>query len=438
MEKEKIPFWRNAKVKLVTTFIRRLMETFVASIIPSFICVALIYIKPSDNAWIILTIGAAVVFALFNWLCWMRFKVKYDSVKYFYTVNLIIYGIFFLTSILLFFYGGYLVYSISFAGLRVLEPLGIRTLYSVIIMNCIMLMLMVICERFCAKNIITLRQLLLKNHGDKAEIEDKSANAVPMQRDKVVKAMSVDEADKLEEQDRDEALNAVQELADSMPESVVDMNISKGRGENINFVEIDDIDNDITDGDFNAHDEAMREFNENKQYSGDALWNSAIYNGRTDDNKPVPELDEEDYFSKFTDEQQIISDDDDETEIWDKNVYQGRDSKNKVDTSEISVDDEETHEKPIDMTEYDSDGLWGSGFYQGKNKGVMPERVMDYDDEEAERTVNYSDQYGSDRLWDNIGNPNFIDDEPEQETNPNVEYDTDSLWSSEVYQGRKK
>ena len=79
------------------------------------------------------------------------------------------------------------------------------------------------------------------------------------------------------------------EAAESEPEELWNDDISKGHGETIVRVDYSEEGTDTDENDFVPG----AEVNENEDYEADSLWNSEIYEGRTEGGKPVTDFEDE-------------------------------------------------------------------------------------------------------------------------------------------------
>ncbi len=422
MEESRLGLWLERALPKILLFIIRIVETFAASIIPSVISVIIIFLAPSERSWSVLSAFCFVVTMAVNWYFWLDFAVERESVKEFYIINGIVQAIYIAASIVGYFFLGYLVYSMTFAYLRVFEIFDMKTIQSVLLTDGVTVLIMIVCERWSRGHIDKIREVLKKNGADKIEMEDKSENVVPTKRDQVIETLSVEEMAEQVEKDEEERLEIAKKIAESEPEDLWSDDISKGHGESIERVDYSEEGTDTDEHDFVPGSEE----NENADYSADSLWNSEIYKGRTDDGKPVADFEDE-----MSD---AMPEEPDDGPLWSEEFYKERD---RSEALENIYEEEEATAAPEDIP-YDADSLWNSDFYLGNNKDDIPERMLDLDDEpDGSLNEEAESAYEPDALWDELRIGTEENAEEEEPVNPNEEYDSDSLWDKDMYRGKK-
>lgn len=433
---------RNSKAKFAIIFLIKTVETFAASVVPSVISVMIILFNPNEKSWAVMKFVSFVVTAYVNWRFWLKYAAMKSGPKEFYLMNGLTYLLYFASSVIGYYTLGYFVYSMTYANLRVFEMFGMKTLQSVLCSNGIMVLILVCCERFSHIRFNQFLEWISKNGSDTIEMEDILTDDTPMQQDKVIESLSIEEIAENMVHEENEAIEAKKRALEMMPEGVFDEeNMTKGHGEKVEYTETVNLDNDLTEGDFNPASVAQQEYEENMQYSGDSLWSSHIYAGRTADGKPITEYDEEDMREAFR--QMPESDDtaDDNGSLWDEGIYQGRRAGAGINIP--NPDDDTADDRKIN---YDADALWESNFYQGRNQDSIPKKTLDFDDNVFEIPAANANDYASDDLWDSVSQGKGkkvrrleAEEEEDVTTNANMsaDYDADSLWDN-VYQGRKK
>ena len=418
MEKSRIRAWLDKVIPVFRLYLIRTVETFAASVVPSAVSVFIIFLAPNERSWMVLSIFSFVLTAAANWYFWLDFVVMRGSVKEFYLVNGTAQALYIGASIGGYYFLGYLVYSMAFAGLRSLEEFGMSTFESVITINAVYVVLMIVCERWARRHTEKIREILKKNNSaDKVEMEDKSKELVPTLQNKKVKMLSVEEMAVQVQKDEQERIDAAREAAESEPEQLWNDNISKGHGE-----EIQRVDYSAAGSDIDEHDHVTA--NENEAYGADSLWNKEIYNGK----EPITDYGDEN-------DAPIRTDDTEDEPLWDKSFYESRGKAAELD--ELYAEEEATP-APEEIG-YDADSLWNSDFYRGTDKSDIPEKVLDLSDE-PEKPDEPED--GDERLWGDIyrgadETPVVETDEEEASINPNEDYGADSLWSSDMHMGKQ-
>lgn len=436
MEESKLGIWLEKALPQIFLFIIRIVETFAASIVPSILSVIVIFFSPSEKAWSVLSIFTFIITIVVNWYFWLDFVVERESVKKFYIVNGTVYAIYAAVSIVGYFFLGYLVYSMSFANLRMFEVFDerifkefhISTLQSIIITNILTVIIMIICERWSRFHIDKIKAFFTANGADKVEMASEE-EVLPTKSNKVVTPLSVEEMEKQIKRDEEERLEIAKKINEKVPDELWNENISKGRGGVIERVDYTKEGTDLDETDFDP----MKEHNENIGYDSDSLWNSEIYIGRTADGKPITDFDYEDNEDPPQEEDEPI---------WSKDFYKGKNKEQTIKYLEKIYEQEEDEYKAAVQSEipYGAESLWESDFYKGRNKDHIPDKVLDFDDEVEKPPETETDRYDTDSLWDNITKGNVDpEDTIDQETtiNPNIDYDVDSLWDKNMYRGRK-
>ncbi|MGN0164217.1 MAG: hypothetical protein ACI4EA_11660 [Candidatus Ornithomonoglobus sp.] len=437
---------RSQKVKFAIIFLIKTVETFMASIIPSVISVFMIFFNPNEKSWAVMKIVSFVVTACVNWRLWLKYAAMKSGPKEFYLMNGLTYLLYFASSVIGYYTLGYLVYSMTYANLRVFEIFGMKTMESILCSNGIMLLILVCCERFSNIQFKRFLEWTHKNGSDRIEMNDILTDDTPMQQDRVIESLSIEEIANNMIREEQEAIEAKRIALKMMPDSTFDEGtMTKGRGEKVERAEVVDMDNDLTEGDFNASEAAQKEYEQNMQYSGDSLWSSSIYIGRTKDGKPITEYDEEgmhEVLDQMIEDDAAAYDTDDTGSLWDEGIYQGRHVSGGINVMDPDAADTTDDEK----INYDADSLWENSFYQGRNKDSVPEKALDFDDAVSEHTMVNAINYDVDDLWDSVSqgrgkNVQRLEDADEEApvegANLSADYDTDSLWDN-IYQGRKK
>ncbi|MGN0181066.1 MAG: hypothetical protein ACI4DP_01400 [Candidatus Ornithomonoglobus sp.] len=434
----------SKKAKLALIFLIKTVETFAASVVPSVLSVLIIFLNPNEKSWAVMKVVSFLVTAYVNWRLWLKYAAMKSGPKEFYLMNGLTYLLYFASSVIGYYTLGYLVYSMTYANLRVFEIWGMRTIHSIWCSNGIMVLILICCERFSHIRFNKFLEWTRKNGSDKVEMEDILTDDTPVQQDKIVETLSIEELAENIDQEEYEAIEAKKRAMEMMPEGTFDEEkITKGHGEKVERVDAVDMDNDLTEGDFNAFAAAQEEYEQNMQYSGDSLWSRHIYAGRTADGKPITEYEEEDMreavWQKMESYDTADADDD---SLWDKSIYQGRHAANGLNI----MDPDEEDASDDDKIDYDADALWESGFYQGRSKDSIPQRTLDLDDILDERTTENSVDDAADALWGSVSQgrgkkvqrlEDIEEEDNSIDANLNADYDTDSLWDN-VYQGRKK
>lgn len=431
MEKSKLVIWLEKYLPMVFLVIIRVVEMFSSSIIPSIISVMVVFVRPSDQAWDVMILFAFILSTLAYIYFWMDYAAERESVKEFYIVNGSILGVYIAVSILGYYIFGDLVYSLSYANLRVLEFFfkDIKTFYSIIATDVFMILLMIVCERYSRHNIEKIKTIFRKNATDKVEMEDTGANVVPTKENREVEILTVEQMEEQIISDENEYADIRRKAAESVPENMWNDDFTKGKGESFERIDYSSVDSDLDEHDYHPDSEFE---NKNKDYSSDALWNKEIYRGRTEGDKPITDFgDEDDKPAEIN-----VDDNFDDEPLWSKDMYRGND-KERVNFNYDNEEDEYRNAANENIP-YESGSLWDNQFYKGRDQQNKPERVIDLSDEVTMEQETDNEGYSSDRLWDNIRQGDGLINETDEEINPNQDYDSDSLWSRDIYQGRNK
>ena len=421
--------WQSKSGKRLRYFMLlgiRFVEICMASIIPSFIGLMLVFYNSYARIMSIMSFLSFVSFAICNWIFWMRYAKQRTKRTEFFIINGLAYIVYAGISCLIYKFTGPLLYTVVFSNLRAFEAFGLPTPYSLILSHCIIIALMIICQLYSKRYYQQLLERLAENGADEIEM-DPWGNLVPMQKNKKVDVLTVEEIHKQMEED---SLEAAQILQEETTEPLWDENMVKGKGVEIERVEIEDIDADLSEGDFIAGVGTERDID---NYDTDALWDKKIYQGR----KVAINYDDEpdempDFFAvnHYEGEENEL--------LWSEEMHQG---KKKI--LEFIDDYDEEDEIP-DYSAYEGDGLWDDSMHQGRGKAVTrPDAEKEAEREFVEIPTENS-RYSSDKLWDDEfcqGNgkeveKENIDEWTEDDIDSMNNYDADNLWDS-VKQGKQ-
>ncbi len=431
--------WQSRAGKRLRLFMLlgiRFVEICMASIIPSLIGLILVFIRPNNRIMSIMCFLSFLAFAICNWIFWMRYARQRTKRREFFIINGIAYMLYAVISYLMYEFSGPLTYSILFSNLRAFESFGMLTPYSLVTSHIVVGALMVVCQMYSRKYYTRLLERLAENGADEIEM-DPWGHLVPEQEGRKVKILSVEEMHRQMEEERLEATEILQEETDNASDSLWDKGMTKGRGESVDTVEYENIDADLSDGDFIAGVGTERDID---NYDTDKLWEEHIYKGRTAGDVPVENYDDEpedmpDFFAV-----NHYEGEENET-LWSEDMHQGnKDTFEAVDITEEEEDDE----RELQFIYYDGEGLWNNDMYQGHGKTLTrPDEEKQAKREFVEIPTENS-KYDSDNLWDNITQgrgkkAEIQEEEKPAEVNLNTmsNYDADNLWDNPV-QGRNK
>lgn len=431
--------WQSRAGKRLRLFMLlgiRFVEICMASIIPSLIGLILVFIRPNNRIMSIMCFLSFLAFAICNWVFWMRYARQRTKRREFFIINGIAYMLYAVISYLMYEFSGPLTYSILFSNLRAFESFGMLTPYSLVVSHIVVGSLMVICQMYSRKYYTRLLERLAENGADEIEM-DPWGHLVPEQEGKKVKILSVEEMHRQMEEERLEAAEILQEEIDSASDSLWDKGMTKGRGESFDTVEYENIDADLSDGDFVAGVGTERDID---NYDTDKLWEEHIYKGRTVGDAPVENYDDEpedmpDFFAV-----NHYEGEENET-LWSEDMHQGK--KDTFETVDITEEEEDDEREP-QFIYYDGEGLWNNDMYQGHGKSLTrPDEEKQAKREFVEIPTENS-KYDSDNLWDNITQgrgrkAEIQEEEKPAEVNLNTmsDYDADNLWDNPV-QGKNK
>lgn len=457
MDNNKEAFWRRKGYKIGALYAIRFVETILASMIPSIISVFVILLSkdPNSRSWKIFQFGSFLIFYLLNCFFWIRFKLARRKRFEYYWVNCSIYAIYAVLTYIAFRFSDDVIFcSLTFAPLRGFEGFKLKTKASIFLIHKIVAVSIVLCD--LGTDIFLKIYSLLHPPEKEDMVSMPSETAVPIQHDKKVEFLSVEEMDSYILREQAEQEKAAKKAAETMPDGVLSNKFSKGSGEDVVFAVPDNPENDFDENDDVPQNHSA---NDSLMYSPDSLWNKSIYDGRTKDGKPILDYAEDDLKPDFSkDETDIgliypqmqtdVPENDSVAEasadknanmpysperLWDDSFRKGRKitaANEPTDISDESSEDMQETDNP--ENDFDSSHLWGN-ITQGKN-GDTAETVSDEDND----ILNYD----ADNLWGNITkgskpHGNLPDYAPDTDINPYDQYDSDSLWSTEIYQGKK-
>ncbi|MGN1116738.1 MAG: hypothetical protein ACI4TH_09225, partial [Candidatus Ornithomonoglobus sp.] len=78
---------RSKRVKFAIIFLIKTVETFAASIVPSFISVMIIFFNPNEKSWAVMKIVSFIITACVNWRLWLKYAAMKSGPKEFYLMN---------------------------------------------------------------------------------------------------------------------------------------------------------------------------------------------------------------------------------------------------------------------------------------------------------------------------------------------------------------
>ncbi len=428
MEDVRTTFFNRTWVVNTMQILSGIATAFTVGAVPSALSVLMLCVTPRQSLWSLMECLSFCVFAAVLCTLWIRRAIKYRNTKRFLLINGITYMLYAIFSVGMIKIGesDFLLYSFLFTHLRWLEVFGLKTKYSIFAANCLMLAGICVCRYFAGRYVAKIQKRMKTGNNDAAEIEVKPA--IPTQRGDEVKVLSEEEIHETMQQDQEEAKAVVQQIIESMPDKVWDDGFVKGKGEEVIHVEPENPDRDITEGDFDYAQQVRDDMADSMNYDSGALWNPEIYNGRTEDGKPVLDFDDtvpappEQY--------------DEAQPLWSEELYKGREPGNN-----ISYDDDTDNELDARFAiEYEADSLWNAGFHKGRDESNIQEKVLDFDDTvtmPAPEENNMSG-YDSDSLWSFVKSESgAAADAPEGGANPNEDYSPDKLWNN-ISRGRDK
>lgn len=381
----------------------RFVEICMASIIPSIIGIVLVFINPNNRIMSIMCFLSFMAFAVCNWMFWMRYAKQRTKRTEFFLINGIAYLIYVVISYFIYEFTGAFLYSVLFSNLRGFEALGLNTPYSWVASHVTVGILMIICQIY-SKNYYTKLLWKLSENGADAIEMDPWGDLVPMQKDRKIDILSTEEMYKYMEEERAESAKNLRQEIEQAQESLWDTSMTKGRGEKVETVEFKNIDADIDDADF---------IGDNGNYDVDVLWNREIYRGRTTNDAPVENYDDEpedmpDFFAVNHYEGE------EKETLWSSDMHQGkRDSYETVDI----IEEEEDIVTENNFADYDTEGLWNNDMYQGCGRTVTRPDIKKEDKRELKEIPTENSKYSADNLWDNISQGRGNKTESEVHTN---------------------
>ncbi len=431
--------WQSKSGKRLRYFMLlgiRFVEICMASIIPSIIGLMLVFMNPNNRIMSIMCFLSFLAFAICNWMFWMRYAKQRTKRREFFIINGIAYIFYAIISYLMYEFSGVFMYSILFSNLRAFESFGMLTPYSLVASHVVIVILMVVCQMYSRKYYTRLLEKLAENGADEIEM-DPWGHLVPEQEGKRVAILSVEEMHRQMEAERQEAAEILQEEIENASESLWDEGMTKGRGESVTTVEFEDIDADLSEGDFVAGVGTERDID---NYDTEELWEKHIYKGRTQNDAPVDNYDDEpddmpDFFAV-----NHYEGEENET-LWSTDMRQGKnDTYQAVDI----IEEEDEEGKAPEFLYYDGEGLWNNSMYQGRGRALTRPDEVSESKREFKEIPTENSKYDSDNLWDNIsqGRGKVTEPQPKEEPvevnlNTMSDYDSDNLWDKPV-QGKIK
>ena len=369
--------WKRASdkhIQRLMILLIRIVEIVTASLIPSFLGILLVFFNPGRGNVLLMSFVSFLVFTGFN--CWftIRFVRQRPGRLEFYAINGIAYAVFIGLSVLVYFTMGDLSYTVIFSDMRMFEAFGASTAKSLIITHGFVLFTMIMCEVLSRLYYRELYSQIAKEGMANSELIDWDS-AKAMQSDKAVKLMSVDEVYSEIENDRIEAEKVLAQHLMAQGDDVWDKSMVKGRGNAVEFADDDELFDDSIDyenfEDFDNTEEDSIASSVYDDYDPDSLWNPDIYKGRTKDEKPIYDYDDEPEEMQDVIDASFAQEDEDASEesLWDAESYRGRGTEDSIESlyePEVELEDDDMEYETNSFEDYDVDNLWGN-IVQGRN-----------------------------------------------------------------------
>ncbi len=362
-------------IKRLTLFIIRCVEIATASVLPSFLGIILVFLNPNRGVMMFMSFVSFIAFVCLN--CWftIRFVRNRASRKEFYALNGLAYAFFIALSILIYFISSDLGYSIIFSNLRLFEAFGASTAKSLVITHSFIVITMIICEIIARIYYRALYKKIAEEQSTKVEM-DVWGDVKAVQKDSDVKFLTIDEAYAEMENDRIEAARVIAEKEKSEPDGVWDDAMVKGKGNAVEFTDGDELFDETVDYEsFDEYEPEPTAASVYDDYDPDSLWNADIYKGRTKDEKPIYDYDDEPEEMFEVIEASVYKDDDigddGETEpLWDAESYRGREKEDSIEAlyePEVEMESDDMEYETNSFEDYDVDNLWGNIVQGRKN-----------------------------------------------------------------------
>lgn len=420
MEKIKRKLTQTKRFQWTMLFCIRLAQTALLSLIPSVICVLLLFMNPNIRVWSVASGLALTAFIAGNCVCWLRFMVKRMNVLEYYVINIAVAFLYFSSSYCMAKFSDAMEYSWFFANMRFFETLNafiptlfIRTKYSIFISNGLFFIAMIVTERLSH---IKIRKLLLEMEANKpleAEIKESVVvdESAPTQNSEEIKVLSYDELKKEVEQDVLESLRVRESLIHGEKNSDVwdGGEIIRGKGEKVERIDYSSLSDEEILMDFIKNEDSGME-----DYDSDSLWNKDIYSAHSEEAEPITD---------YSDEYEGSVEDDEPESLWNMEALKGR---KRLKKSHLETEDKDFN-IGSDNDNYESTALWSEDFYKSSKNRADADSEEENDWEEPR---NFNDDYSEESLWDidasRLGNDDTADDTL---NSFNDDYDSDSLWN---------
>lgn len=426
-------FWKEHYKQLLLLFIR-LTEVFMSGILLSFLSVLLIFIKPNQRIWDIMSIISMIGFLIVNCRFLLKYIVSRGERKIeFFVINGLTFFIYAAVSILAYYYFGYLLYSLVFSELRVFEIFHLRTLRSIYASNALIIFVMLV-FRFAAYRHLDFmtRVLVVDSAPEATELEKYYTESEAVQNNHSVNVMTVEEMNDNIISEIEEAHKKRLENLEEIPDELW-RDFKRGDGSEIEYKVPENPEDDYDENDRVA----ANNVNPHEAYEADSLWENEIYKGK----EKVEQFDDEVIPPPPPVKRNRLRETKEEIKWHLRSFNKLVSIKHNYQRNELMLRDIRANVRGgVNVhNSYDPETLWNSGFYQGDDKEAIPEKVLDFDDtpEKAESDPGLED-YESDRLWD-IDAKDVKDDDDEinvgVQMNPNEDYDADSLWNAGIRQG---
>ena len=431
-------FWKEHYKQALILFIR-LAEVFMSGIILSLMCVIMIFIKPNQRIWDLMSIICMASFLAVNCRFLLKYIVSRGGRK---TEFFVINGITFLAyagaSILAYYFFGYLMFSLVFTNLRVFEIFHIKTLYSIYASNVLIMVVMLVFRFVAYRHMEFMTRVLgVESAPDVTELEKYYTESEAVQNNQSVNIMTVEEMNDAIISEIEEAHKTHLEKLDTIPDKLWS-DFKRGDGSEIEYKTPDDPEDDFDENDRVA----ANNINPHEAYDASELWENEIYNGK--EKLEQFEDDDEVIAPPPVEKRSRLKEKKEEIQWYLKSFNKLISIRHNYQRNEVMLRDIRSRARgEVNVNNsYDSETLWNREFYQGGNETAIPEKVLDFD--ETPENVEIDSQlenYESEKLWD-INSKEIVDEYENEETNPesvmnpNEDYDADSLWSTGLKQGR--
>lgn len=378
MEKVKTKITRTKRFIWTMSFCIKLAQVVLLGLIPSALSVLLLFINPNERVWAVASGLAYIIFLGGNCFFCYDFMIKKRDILQYYVINAVVFFLYACVAWFLPNHSSAMEYSWFFSNMRFFESLTvfiprlmIKTRYSILISNALMMAGVVITERLSH---IKIKKMIIEEEASKPLEAETDENVViddsaPTQNAEEIRILSIEEMEKEMQQDAFESKNVIEsKMQGEKNADILDGGeMTQGRGKKVERIDYSKLSQEEL-----LTDTVKQEDSSLDAYDSDSLWNIDLKNDMADFTDTAEE----------TENNQMPEEENEPEDLWNPEALKGRGrlkkSQLKEEAAEFNISS--------DNDNYDSSSLWSEDFYQANKK-----RLGNDDDDENEYYKEYED-----------------------------------------------